>query len=118
MVVLLGISSITYANAYSGKEIPASEARFYDGNRALVCGKLVQVTEFRRGLFLNLDNSYPKQSITFTLWRDDIAEFNRIHKSYDALMQKEICAEGVIKMYKNKPEILLSDAKDLIVKNK
>lgn len=60
----------------SGNEINTLDAAFHKGKEVVACGTLKQVSEFKKGLYLNMDNKYPKQSVTFVIWKDKVEEFN------------------------------------------
>ncbi len=100
--------TLTYPHiSFSATEIKASEAAFYDGKNVIACGVLKEVSQFKRGFYLNLDDHYPKQSLTLVMWEDDIPEFTKQFGSIEKLINRNICGSGKITTYKGRKQISL-----------
>ena len=81
------------------------EAKNHIGENIEVCGKVDGIYHHRNGhIFLNLDGKYPNQKMSVIIWKDYVNNFKHIH-----FLNKVICVTGIIKSYKNKPEIFLKN---------
>lgn len=98
----------TAANATT--QISTKDAPFHEGESVTACGPLKQVSPFKRGLYLNMDDRYPQQSITFVVWEDDLAEFKQQHGPLEDLVGKNICGKGTITEYKGRSQMSLYNA--------
>ena len=63
--------------------------------------------------FLNLDQPYPNQVFTVMIWGSDRAKFG---EPENKLLGKKVCASGLIRAYRGKPEIIATDPKQLTSK--
>ncbi len=84
------------------------------GETATVCG-VVASAKFAANsrsqpTFLDLDRSYPNAVFTAVIFGDDRPKFGTPEKS---LQGKRICVTGGIRLYRGKPEIILSDPSQL-----
>ena len=61
--------------------------------------------------FLNLDQPYPNQVFTVMIWGGDRAKFNEPEVK---LLGKKVCVTGLIRIYRNKPEIIATDPHQFI----
>lgn len=91
------------------KFIKAIDAKNYIGQTRTFCGRLQQIKPFTKGEYLNLDQTYPNQSLTVVVWSSDAHKFSPFNQS----MQKIICVNGEISTYKNKPQITLRSVDQL-----
>ncbi|CED57380.1 putative exported protein [Aliivibrio wodanis] len=105
--VLITISLFLSTFSYSAVKIEAKEAPFYTGEEVIACGQLMQITRFKRGVYLNLEAVYPKQPLTFVLWEDDIAPFQDQNGSIQSLINKRLCGKGKVTEYKGRSQISL-----------
>ena len=104
--VLLFILIITFTFAF----ISTTEAKNHIGEYAEVCGKIYGVYHHRNGhIFLNLDGKYPHQKMSVIIWKRYTTEFKEYHLLEKHILGKTICVKGVIKSYKNIPEIFLKN---------
>ena len=90
--------------------ISAKNARHYIGQTKEVCGKVVQVSDFKKGIYLNLEENYPNQAATFVIWEEHIPAITRENASPYQLKYFEVCAYGKIEEYKGVPRINVSPA--------
>lgn len=104
---LIGIKSTTTESPL--KFIKAVEAKNYVGQTRTFCGRLQQIKPFAKGEYLNLDRTYPNQSLTVVVWSSDAHKFSPFNQS----MQKVICINGEVSAYKNKPQIILRSVDQL-----
>jgi len=87
------------------------DAEKYYAQKATVCGTVVAVKVLKdsKGIVYNLDQKFPYQIFSFTIWKTNIANF-----SYDpasVLMSKKICITGTIDKYRDKPTMELRNEK-------
>ena len=97
--------------AAAPKSISASEAASYVGQKKTVCGAVVS-SKFakdsnRSPTFLNLDRPYPNQVFTAVIWGSDRSKFKEAPEV--AFQGKRICVTGPIQLYKEKPEVIVTD---------
>ena len=88
-------------------EIPAAQASSHAGETATVCGNVTGIHTAARSkgkpTFINFDKPYPNEDFTVMIWDDDRAGFGNLEK----YAGREVCARGVITMYRGKPEMVL-----------
>lgn len=99
----------------SSKRIDSKDAPFNIGEEVVACGVLKEVSPFKKGLYLNMDAAYPKQSMTFVLWNDSLTEFQNKHGSLHKLTNSKICGKGTVTEYRNKIQVQLDKAFSLQV---
>ena len=107
LVVSLPVQSQT-------KRITAAEAKDHVGERATVCGQVASTRYADRSkgqpTFLNLDAAYPRQIFTIVIWGSDRSKLGEPEKEY---RDRRVCATGVIKSYRGRPEIDASDPRQI-----
>ena len=98
--------------------IPSSEASSQVGNRATVCGPVVDARYATKSkgqpTFLNFDKPYPNHTFVVLIWGSDRRNFpdnpERHYKGQD------VCATGLIENYKGKAEIIARDSSQLEIR--
>lgn len=114
--MVLFFAVIVTSPAISQKKLTAEEAKDHYGQDATVCGEVVSTSyaDSSRGqpTFLNLDKRYPNQIFTVVIWGENRSKFGKPEDDYKG---KRICASGKITAYAGKPEILVSDPKQIKV---
>ena len=76
------------------------QARYHDGNRITVVGKVVSTKLSAKGhTFLNLDRVFPNQIFTITIWKD--ARKNYSYKPQEHFNTKYVMVTSQIKLGKN-----------------
>ncbi len=105
-----GISS-TSADVSS---IAPADASHFVGQVATVCG-LVASAKYAseangQPTFLNLDNPYPNHVFTAVIWGRDRKSFSYAPES---LAGRRICVTGTVQLYRNKPEIAVSQSNQI-----
>lgn len=70
-----------------------------------ICGIVVQTKSFNGGVFLNLDNPYPNQTMSIKVWKQT---------NLDHYIGQRICTYGNIEYYKGKPFINVNNLKQLV----
>jgi DNA/RNA endonuclease YhcR with UshA esterase domain len=57
-----------------------------------------------------LDKAYPNQVFTILIWGNDLGKFSPAPASWQG---KQVCATGVITLYRGSPEIAAHDAGEI-----
>ena len=103
LILFFMIISLSFAS------IKTTQAKNYIGQQEEVCGKVDGIYHHRNGhIFLNIDGKYPNQKMSVIIWKNYVNNFNGIH-----FLNKIICVKGIIKEYKNKPEMFLENKSQL-----
>jgi hypothetical protein len=114
-VILFGLIGLASLQAQTGK-FTAAQAKDHVGKRATVCGTVASAryVEKSKGqpTFLNLDEPYPKQIFTILIWGNDRSKFGAPEDKY---RDTRLCATGLIKLYREVPEIEASDPSQIEV---
>ncbi|WP_457596342.1 OB-fold nucleic acid binding domain-containing protein [Hydrogenimonas sp.] len=107
----LTLFSLTLA----GANISAKEAARHVGEYVVVCGEVSGVYYARHSngapTFVNLDGRYPHQAMTLVIWQEDRPDFPSLVSN--AAVGKRVCVEGVVELYRGKPEIVLRERSQL-----
>lgn len=111
LLTSLLLSSFTY----SATKIDSKDASFHEGEDVIACGTLKEISRFKRGLYLNMDDLFPKQSLTFVVWEDDMDEFKQEHGSLQKLLNNRVCGNGTVSKYRGRSQISLYNAFSLKV---
>jgi len=111
-VLLFFSTSVAYG------EITPKDAQKYLGKTETVCGQVASANHAVRvkgqPTFLNLDEPYPNQVFTVVIWGSDRPKFpDPPEKIYRG---KTICITGTIASYHGKPEMVVKDPKQIVVK--
>lgn len=88
----------------------------YIGQNVTVCSKVfgTHVTKGEKPVtYLNLGAAYPDQKLTLVIFQKVKPNFPSSPEDYYNL--QEVCVTGLIKLYKNKPEIILSDKNQIMI---
>jgi hypothetical protein len=95
------------AFAQSVGSIIAAQASEHIGETRAVCGTVMSPkflsSSRSQPTFLNLDKPYPNQIFTVVIFSSDRPKFGAPEVKY---RDKRICATGLIKLYRGKPEII------------
>lgn len=81
-----------------------SSSGYVVGQKANVCGKVYEVSEFAGGSYLNLNGYYPNHEIALTVWK---------HKDLEYFEGKQVCSYGIVKEYKGKLSIDVNSLKGI-----
>ena len=98
--------------------ITVDEASNHIGETLTVCGKVFggKYLENSNGkpTLINMGASYPNNSFTLVIFGDIRVNFSYTPEEY--LNNKNICVTGLIKMFKGKPEIVVSNESQITTK--
>lgn len=92
-------------------ELTPDEAKDYFGIECIVKGKAMEVVELDGIKFINLDKKYPNNPFNIVIFERDFQEFESI--DLQDLIGKEISVLGTIKIYNDKPQIILYEKEQL-----
>jgi hypothetical protein len=113
LISVLAVSVIAYAET---DHLTAVEAKNHIGETATVCGRVASTryADKSKGqpTFLNLDEPYPTEIFTILIWGDDRPKFGAPETKY---RDANVCVTGKISSYRNSPEIVATDATQIVV---
>ncbi len=100
--LILGIAKI------HAQTIAADSIASYVGKEVTVCEKVIDthVTKESGVTYLNFGHPYPAQSFTGVIFAGDAKNFQYDPAVY--LKGKTICVTGIVKIYKDRPEIIIN----------
>ncbi len=112
-ILVLAAGGISLTSADGTSVAPADASQFV-GQVATVCG-LVASAKYAseangQPTFLNLDRPYPNQVFTAVIWGRDRKAFSYAPES---LAARRICVTGEVRLYRNKPEIVVSQSNQI-----
>lgn len=96
-------------------EIHSSDADDHIGDKATVCGEVIQIYHSNTTYFINLGaKPFPNQDFTGVIFNlKNVMEYTDFWK----LLGEGVCIEGTIQLYKGKPEIIITDFSQLRILN-
>ena len=89
--------------------IQSSDILNYIDEYKKVCGHVVQLKEFSKGVYLNIGNSYPNQDLTIVAWSNGELSLGDLYQ----YVGNDICITGNIILYKGIPQIELKSLKQI-----
>lgn len=94
-------------------DIDITKASEYEGKLVLICSRVysTKVLESNGMTFLNVGGAYPESPLTVVIYKDSLNNFD--FKPADYYKEKDICVSGKIKIYKGKPEIIVTKASEI-----
>jgi DNA/RNA endonuclease YhcR with UshA esterase domain len=90
------------------------EAASHEGEFASVKGFVADVYFSEKAVFMNFEKKYPSNIFTAVVFKRDLNKFQDLNQ----YKNKYVKVEGVIKLYKGKPEIILKSPQQIKVENK
>ncbi|MDV2485386.1 hypothetical protein [Acinetobacter towneri] len=94
----------------SANHIQSIQASMYIGQNRIVCGKVAQLKEFSKGVYLNFDQPYPKATFTVVIWNNN----SHISKQLRNVENNTLCIQGKIEEYRGKPQMVLNSLQQII----
>jgi DNA/RNA endonuclease YhcR with UshA esterase domain len=92
----------------TAQTITPLQAKDYVGKSVTVCGKVDGTYTSKSGnIFINLGGNYPNQSFAVVIFSENAGLFDDDPAS--TYRGKSICGTGMVRLYKGKPEIIVSD---------
>ena len=103
---------------FSQSTIPATEAAKHVGEKTTVCDKVFGGRFLENAneqpTLLNMGGAYPNNPFTFVIFGADRKKFS--YKPEDFLVDKKVCVTGEIKEFRGKPQIVVSDTAQVVIK--
>ncbi len=109
----LFILSLFFAISTRAQTVTPAQAKDSVGKTETVCGAVFNVHVGANNTYINFGDAYPNQSFSVAINNDDAAKFSY---KLEALENKKVCITGLLKMYKEKPEIMVTDEKQIQIK--
>jgi hypothetical protein len=91
--------------------VPAKYAAKHNGQKVTICDKVYSTSGNSDATQLYLGGDYPNQLLTIIIKAGDLAKFKG-HPVTD-LKGKDICVTGVVILHKGKPQIAVSNPKQI-----
>jgi len=111
------IPALWPAPAAQAAMLTIEDAAKHVGEEATVCGEVAAAkyaAQVRGGpTFIDFGKPYPNTTFTALIFGTDRPKFGTPEKT---LLGKQICVTGKIRLYEGKPEIIISDPKQLVEK--
>ena len=104
--------------ASAQQEITIGELDKHVGDSVKICTKIYGGIYLERSkgspTLLNAGGAYPNAPLTILIWDDTRKKFKEAPETF--FKDKDICVTGKVILYKEKPEIIIYDEKQLVVK--
>jgi len=114
---MISLALALAATSADADPLAPEEAAKHVGEKATVCGTVAAAKYAAqtggRPTFIDFGKPYPDTTFTALILGNDRPKFGTPEKSVPG---KEVCVTGEIRLYNGKPEIILSDPKQLAVK--
>jgi DNA/RNA endonuclease YhcR with UshA esterase domain len=98
-------------NGGPAKKIGAAEAGKHYNETLIVTGKIAEVTVRPRAVILNFDQPSPDSPFSAVVFSRATNRFGDLSK----LQGKEVEIKGMVKKYRDKPEIILENTNQLVI---
>ncbi len=112
---ILAIASFFSSYAFCQAKINIEDVSKHVGDSITVCTKVFGTKFFDKSqmTMLNLGAAYPNSPLTVVIFGKDLANFKVAPEKMYA--DKEICVTGVIKEFKGKNEIIVSNPTSIVL---
>ena len=110
------IPAILLSHLSFSQTIPLDSVSKYEGKTITVCSKVLgtQVSAGeKKNTTLNFGKPFPDNTFTVFISETDLPNFK--YNPSEFLKDKTICITGTVKMYKNKPEIIVTKQEQIKV---
>lgn len=89
------------------------QAKVLIGEKSTVCGTVVSTKYHDKsgGTFINLDQKFPNQIFTISIWKSDRVNFG--YTPEKELMGRKICVTGIVETNKGVPSMTIKREKDI-----
>jgi micrococcal nuclease len=112
--LLLLLCAGCIAQVALSQTIVLDSAANYEGKTVTVCAK-VQGAKLMDGekktVYLNFGKPYPNHTFTVVIFGKDFANFS--YAPAEFLKDKTVCITGTIKIYKDKPEMIITKESEI-----
>ena len=97
------------------QKIESNQAARCIGQTVEACGTVAQVSENTRGYFINLDKSFPSQSLSIVIWNNRRSDIEERVGNLFSLEGRRVCGIGEVSSYRGRPQIEISSPYNLRV---
>lgn len=94
----------------AAEQIPSNKVAFHVGETLMVCGKVAAVNDLSQRTIINLGKNYPNEDLGLLIWDTDKAGFEQRFGNLASLQGHQVCATGTIEVYKDHPQMKLSNS--------
>ncbi|HMC98755.1 MAG TPA: hypothetical protein VKH37_01335 [Ferruginibacter sp.] len=121
MKKFISVLTLSWINtlAFAQQEIKIEDVAKHENDSVTVCTKIFGGRYFessnRSPTLLNAGAKYPDAPLTVVIFGESRSAFKNKPEEY--YVDKNVCVTGKIIMYKGKPEIILTDEKQIVVKD-
>lgn len=119
MKTLLSAIALFFVTSHCfSQTITAAEAAKHVGEKTTVCDKVFggRFLENANGqpTLVNMGEAYPNNPFTFVIFGENRKKFS--YQPEEFLVNKQVCVTGEIKMFRDKPQIIVADSAQLKIK--
>lgn len=121
MKKIIAILSFSLATtiACAQQEIKIEDAAKHEGDSVTICTKIFGGRYFensnRAPTLLNAGAKYPDAPLTIVIFGENRTAFK--NKPEEFYIDKKVCVSGKIVIFKGKPEIIVTEEKQIVVKD-
>lgn len=116
---LLLVSILTAAMLHAQQVIKIEDINGHVGDSVTICTKIYGGIFLDRSkgtpTLLNAGGSYPNAPLTVLLWPDTRSKYKTAPE--ELFKDRNVCITGKIILYKEKPEIVIYDEKQIVLKD-
>lgn len=95
-------------------KVPLDSLNQYIGKRVTVCSEVYGIKTTDKVTFINVGAKYPNAPLTIVIFKKDL-DANFTESPEKLYGNQPICVTGVVKDYKGKTEIIVSNPEEIIV---
>lgn len=99
--------------AKSQTTISIKEVAKHIGEEVTICDSVYTTRALNNLTLINLGAEFPKQLLTVVIYKADLTKFKEPEKTY---LQKKICVTGKLVLFNEKPQIVVTEPKQLSLK--
>lgn len=100
--------------AQSQTMVLAKDAAQYIGKTVTICDSVYSTKALDKLTLINLGGAFPKELVTVVINKEDLGKFTSEPSSM--YIGNNICVTGLVTEFKGKPQIVITDPKQIVVK--
>jgi len=100
--------------AQSQTMVLAKDAAQYVGKTVTICDSVYSTKALEKLTLINLGGAFPKELVTVVINKEDLGKFTSEPSSM--YIGNNICVTGLVTEFKGKPQIVITDPKQIVVK--
>jgi len=116
-LVVIAAVLLCSGSAFSQKTVPLDSVAKCEGKVVTVCSKVTGThvsSGDMKNVSLNFGKPFPDNSFTVFIKDEDLKNFK--YNPSEFLKEKTVCVTGTVKIYKGKPEIVVTKEDQITVK--